>query len=298
MRLRAGMHSEPLDFDAHPILCAAARKGSLLSREKAGIISILDKPGHIGWPEVMAVILVFRKRTLLSAWAFACIGCFAAILLTGSHRQAAPASGTGQGSAQRVVVIDPGHGGQDGGAVAADGTAESEINLAVSLRLEGILRFAGVPTEMTRREDVMVCDPGLSTMRQRKVSDIHNRVELVNGIPGAVLLSIHQNSLPSSPVTHGAQAFRNREPEAEALAQTMQDTLNTVVNTHRAKEPKQIAGSIYLMNHVTVPAVLVECGFLSNEEETARLRQGAYRTKLAAAIAAGYLQWAAGEGTI
>ena len=270
----------------------------MLSTEKAGIISILDKQADIGWHEVMAVILVFRKRTLLSAWAFACIGCFAAILLTGSHRQAVPASGTGQGSAQRVVVIDPGHGGQDGGAVAADGTAESEINLAVSLRLEGILRFAGVPTEMTRREDVMVCDPGLSTMRQRKVSDIHNRVELVNGIPGAVLLSIHQNSLPSSPVTHGAQAFRNREPEAEALAQTMQDTLNTVVNTHRAKEPKQITESIYLMNHVTVPAVLVECGFLSNEEETARLRQGAYQTKLAAAIAAGYLQWAAGEGTI
>ena len=298
MRLRMGMHGEPRDFDAHPILCAAARKGSLLSREKAGIISILDKLGHIGWPEVMAVILVFRKRTLLSAWALVCIGCFAAILLTGSHRQAIPVSGAGQGSVPRVVVIDPGHGGQDGGAVAADGTAESEINLAVSLRLEGLLRFAGVPTEMTRREDVMVCDPGLATMRQRKVSDIHNRVELVNGIPGAVLLSIHQNSLPSSPVTHGAQAFRNREPEAETLAQTMQDTLNTVVNTHRAKEPKQISESIYLMNHVTAPAVLVECGFLSNEEETARLRQGEYQTKLAAAIAAGYLQWAAGEGTI
>ena len=298
MRLCAGMHSEPLDFDAHPILCAAARKGSLLSRKKAGIISILDKLGHIGWPEVMAVILGFRKRRRLSAWALACIGCFAAILLTGSHRQAVPASGTGQGSALRVVIIDPGHGGQDGGAVAADGTAESEINLAVSLRLEGILRFAGVPTEMTRREDVMVCDPGLSTMRQRKVSDIHNRVELVNGIPGEVLLSIHQNSLPSSPVTHGAQAFRRRTPEAETLAQVLQNVLNTVVNTHRAKEPKQIAESIYLMNHVTVPAVLVECGFLSNEEETARLRQGAYQTKLAAAIAAGYLQWAAGEGTI
>ena len=298
MRLRKEKQVESLDFNAHPILCAAARKGSLLSRKKAGIISILDKLWHIGWPEVMAVILVFRKRTLLSAWAFAGIGCLAAILLTSSHWQIVPASGTGQGSALQVVVIDPGHGGQDGGAVAADGTAESEINLAVSLRLEGILRFAGVPTEMTRREDVMVCDSGLSTMRQRKVSDIHNRVELVNGIPGAVLLSIHQNSLPSSPVTHGAQAFRNREPEAEALAQTMQDTLNTVVNTHRAKEPKQIAESIYLMNHVTVPAVLVECGFLSNEEETARLRQGAYQTKLAAAIAAGYLQWAAGEGTV
>ena len=295
MRLRAGMHSEPLDFDAHPILCAAARKGSLLSRKKAGIISILDKLGHIGWPEVMAVILVFRKRRLLSALALACIGCFAAILLTGSRWQIVPASGTGQGSALRVVVIDPGHGGQDGGAVAADGTAESEINLAVSLRLEQLLRFAGVRTELTRREDVMVCDPGLETMRQRKVSDLHNRASFVNGIPNAVLLSIHQNSLPSSPVTHGAQTFWNRQEGAEALARTLQAGLNPVVNTHRAKEPKQIPDSIYLMNHVDAPAVLVECGFLSNREEAARLQQEDYQKTLAAVIAAGYLRWMAGE---
>ena len=96
-------------------------------------------------------------------------------------------------------------------------------------------------------------------------------------------------------MTHGAQAFRNREQEAEALAQTMQDTLNTVVNTHRAKEPKQIAESIYLMNHVTVPAVLVECGFLSNEGEAARLQQEGYQKTLATVIAAGYLRWMAGE---
>lgn len=85
-----------------------------------------------------------------------------------------PVSGAEQesGSAFRTVVIDPGHGGQDGGAVAPDGTEESGINLAISLRLEQLLRFAGVPTEMTRREDCMVCDPGLDTMRQRKVSDI------------------------------------------------------------------------------------------------------------------------------
>ena len=294
MRLRVGMHGEPLDFDAHPILCAAARKGSLLSREKAGIISILDKLGHIGWPEVMAVILVFRKRALLFAWALACIGCFAAILLTGSHRQAVPVSGAGQGSAPRVVVIDPGHGGQDGGAVAEDGTAESAINLAVSLRLEGLLRFAGVSTDMTRRTDEMVCDANLATMRQRKVSDIHNRVQLVNDCPGAVLLSIHQNSLPSSPETHGAQAFWNREAGAEELAGMLQAELNSAVNTHRAKEPRKIPETIYLMNHVTAPAVLVECGFLSNQEETACLKQAEYQMKLAAVIAAGYLQWAAG----
>lgn len=188
----------------------------------------------------MSVILLIRKRTLLSAWLLICLGCLSAVFWSGSRQVSVPVSGAEQesGSAFRTVVIDPGHGGQDGGAVAPDGTEESGINLAISLRLEQLLRFAGVPTEMTRREDCMVCDPGLDTMRQRKVSDIRNRTALVNGIPNAVLLSIHQNSLPSSPATHGAQAFRNRQEGAETLAQLLQCNLNAVVNTHRAKEAK------------------------------------------------------------
>ena len=106
------------------------------------------------------MILLIRKRTLLYAWLTVCMIGLSAIFLAGSRRAFRPLAAMGQGSRVRTVVIDPGHGGQDGGAVAADGTAESEINLAVSLRLEQLLRFAGVPTEMTRREDVMVCDPG------------------------------------------------------------------------------------------------------------------------------------------
>lgn len=248
----------------------------------------------------MSVILLIRKRTLLSAWLLICLGCLSAVFWSGSRQASVPVLSAEResGPALQAVVIDPGHGGQDGGAVAPDGTEESGINLAISLRLEQLLRFAGVPTEMTRREDCMVCDPGLDTMRQRKVSDIRNRTALVNGIPNAVLLSIHQNSLPSSPATHGAQAFRNRQDGAETLAQLLQCNLNAVVNTHRAKEEKLIPESIYLMNHVTVPAVLVECGFLSNAEETLRLRQADYQMTLAVTIAAGYLQWAAGEEPI
>ena len=248
----------------------------------------------------MSVILLIRKRTLLSAWLLICLGCLSAVFWSGSRQASVPVLSAEQesGPALQAVVIDPGHGGQDGGAVAPDGTEESGINLAISLRLEQLLRFAGVPTEMTRREDCMVCDPGLDTMRQRKVSDIRNRTALVNGIPNAVLLSIHQNSLPSSPATHGAQAFRNRQDGSETLAQLLQCNLNAVVNTHRAKEAKLIPESIYLMNHVTVPAVLVECGFLSNAEETLRLRQADYQMTLAVTIAAGYLQWAAGEEPI
>ena len=178
------------------------------------------------------MILLIRKRTLLYTWLAVCIMGLSAIFLAGSRRAFTPTGAMGQGSRIQTVVIDPGHGGQDGGAVAADGT---------------------------------------------------------------VLLSIHQNSLPSSPVTHGAQTFWNRQEGAEALARTLQAGLNPVVNTHRAKEPKQIPDSIYLMNHVDAPAVLVECGFLSNREEAARLQQEDYQKTLAAVIAAGYLRWMAGE---
>lgn len=238
------------------------------------------------------MILLIRRRSVRLAALFCCATALLGIL---SRQAAVPAMADGERPC-RTVVIDPGHGGQDGGAVSADGTAESGINLAVSQRLEGLLRLAGIPTAMTRRSDEMVCDPGLDTMRQRKVSDIRNRVTQVNAIPNAVLLSIHQNSLPSSPETHGAQAFWNGEAGADVLAGILQADLNTVVNTHRAKEAKPISGDIYLMRHVTAPAVLVECGFLSNGDETARLRQEDYQTTLAAVIAAGYLRWAAENG--
>lgn len=235
------------------------------------------------------MILLIRKRTLLYTWLAVCMIGLSAIFLAGSRRAFTPTGAMGQGSSAQTVVIDPGHGGQDGGAVAGDGTEESRINLAISLQLEQLLRFAGVRTELTRREDVMVCNPGLETMRQRKVSDLHNRASFVNGIPNAVLLSIHQNSLPSSPSTRGAQVFWNRQEGAEELASSIQEALNGAVNAGHEKKAAQVPSSVYLMKEITAPGVLVECGFLSNAAETEQLKDPAYQTKLAAAIAAGVL---------
>ena len=189
-----------------------------------------------------------------------------------------------------TVVIDPGHGGEDGGAVSPGGVQESHINLAVSKQLRDLLRFAGVPTAMTREEDVTICDEGLGTIRARKASDIRNRVAIVNGTENAVLLSIHQNSLPSSTVTHGAQVFWNQQEGAEALAEAIQTSLNGSINVGNEKHTKQIPPTVYLMNHVTVPAVLVECGFLTNQEETRRLQDETHQRTLAISIAAGYLR--------
>ena len=193
-----------------------------------------------------------------------------------------------------IVVLDPGHGGEDGGAVSPDGVEESRINLAVALRVNDLLRFAGRPTVMTREEDVSISTGG-DTVRARKASDIRRRVEIVNETENAVLLSIHQNSLPSSVVTHGAQVFWNGEEGAEALARVVQDSLNGAINVNNEKQPKRIPDTIYLMRHITAPGILVECGFLSNPEETVRLQDPSYQTKLAAAITAGYLRRPAGE---
>ena len=189
-----------------------------------------------------------------------------------------------------TVVIDPGHGGEDGGAVSPGGVQESHINLALSKRLRDLLCFAGIPTVMTREEDVTICDEGLGTIRARKTSDIRNRVAIVNGTENAVLLSIHQNSLPSSTVTHGAQVFWNQQEGAKELAEAIQTSLNGAINVGNEKHTKQIPPTVYLMKHVTVSAVLVECGFLTNQEETRRLQDETHQRTLAISIAAGYLR--------
>ena len=148
---------------------------------------------------------------------------------------------------------------------------------------------------MTRSEDVSTYTEG-GTIRQRKVSDLKNRVALVNGTENAVLVSIHQNSLPSSPSTHGAQVFWNEQPGAQDLAGEMQEALNQCINPERPKEAKEIADTIYLLKNATAPGVIVECGFLSNQAETARLEEPPHQRLLAAAITTGYLRWGSEEG--
>ena len=233
------------------------------------------------------MVILLRKRDLLLSCLF---GCFflgmAAVLWSGS---AVPAFHV-RDDVPVTVVIDPGHGGEDGGAVSPGGVAEGQINLAVSLRVSDLLRFAGQRTRLTREEDVTICDEGLDTMRQRKSSDLKNRVKLVEETENAVLLSIHQNSLPSSPVTHGAQVFWNRQEGAERLAESIQAALNDTVNAGNAKHSRKIPDTIYLMKNITAPGVLVECGFLSNGPETERLQNPAYQLRLAAAITAGFMR--------
>ena len=189
-----------------------------------------------------------------------------------------------------VWIIDAGHGGEDGGAVAADGSKESDINLAVARRLDALLLLLGEETRSTRASDISIHDGSASTLREKKRSDLENRVALVNGTQGALLVSIHQNSLPSSKRTHGAQVFYGKKEGSAALANSVQTALNQTVNAGNEKTEKAIDASIFLMKNVTAPAILIECGFLSNESETALLKSGDYQQRLAVVIASGLLQ--------
>lgn len=189
-----------------------------------------------------------------------------------------------------TLVIDAGHGGEDGGAISLTGALESHINLAVALRLDGILGLYGVPTLPLREEDISLHNKEAQTLRQKKNSDLHNRADRVNAQENAILLSIHQNSYPNGRYS-GAQAFFAPTDGSRELAQTIQESLRLTLDANNGRLEKQIPDTIFLMNHISCPGVLVECGFLTNPKEERLLQSSTYQTKVAAALAGGYLQW-------
>ena len=235
------------------------------------------------------MFITFKKWTALYvATILALFAIFAAILWQGDAVTASKNLELKQ-SGEFILIIDPGHGGFDPGAVASDGTAESGINLAVGLQMEEMARLLGVETDMTRREDVSTESDASAAVRQRKNSDLKNRVEQINGVSGGVLVSLHQNSLPQVPAVHGAQVFYSEVEGSRELAETVQAALNTVIND-RNKEVKAAGGGVYLLKNAKIPAILVECGFLSNGDETVLLNTQAHQNRLALTILASVLE--------
>lgn len=184
------------------------------------------------------------------------------------------------------IVIDAGHGGEDGGTVSAAGVHESKINLEIALRLNDFLRLLGADTQMIRTEDVSVYTDG-QTIAQRKVSDIRQRVRIVNAVPNALLISIHQNHFTESKY-RGAQVFFAKG--SDPLAEHLQAIFSSQVDPQNHRQPKK-AENIYLMEHINCPAVLIECGFLSNPSEALLLQEPRYQKKLTAAIACGIMAY-------
>lgn len=189
-----------------------------------------------------------------------------------------------------TVIIDAGHGGEDGGA-EVDGIFEKDINLSIADKLADTLRLCGVRVTEIRDEDISVYDDGAQSLREKKVSDLKHRVEIVNGSENNILVSIHQNKFDNSAYS-GAQVFySSNNDKSRVLAESIRNSVVSLLQNDNTRELKPANSDIYLLDNATVPAVIVECGFLSNDEECAKLLDSGYQSEMAYSIAMGVLEY-------
>lgn len=190
-----------------------------------------------------------------------------------------------------MVVLDAGHGGEDGGAVADDGTREKDVNLVIANDISYFFRLFGIPFVQTRTTDISVNDEGLKTIRERKRSDILNRYNLVNSFENSILLSIHQNMF-SEKKYFGTQVFYSDNNESsKILANEIRKTVIQGLQPENKREIKPSGSSIFLLDKAKTTSVLVECGFLSNTEELGKLKTENYDASMAYYITKGLLNF-------
>ena len=180
-----------------------------------------------------------------------------------------------------TIVLDAGHGGEDGGAVAVDGTNEKDVNLQISEAVARYFDWLGIPYVAVRDADTLIGDNSLPTVRERKVSDIHTRMALVNDTPRAILLSIHQNFFTSEKYW-GTQVFYAKNvPSSAVLAEMIQGKIASRLQPENTRSIKPTEGTVYLLDKAEKTSVMVECGFLSNAQERERLKDESYQSQLA-----------------
>lgn len=221
----------------------------------------------------------------------ACALLFGALVPAAAYANARAMQTASVNPTVRTVIVDAGHGGFDGGAVAQDGTLEKDINLAIAKRLCALLECCDVDTVMTRTGDDSIHDPSCTSIRSQKISDIRNRLHIMEQTEDSVFVSIHQNHFTQAKY-HGTQVFYSGNDErSERLAHSIQTAVVSALQPDNSREIKRSGTEIYLLYHAVRPAVMVECGFLSNPEESQLLRQPEYQTQMAMAVLHGILNY-------
>lgn len=189
-----------------------------------------------------------------------------------------------------VIVIDPGHGGEDGGAVSDNGVLEKDINLSIANDTSALFYLLGFDILRTRKND-MALDSGEDTIRKRKVSDMKKRLEIFNSSKENTIISIHQNKFSESKY-HGAQIFYSpNNSKSKQLADSIKYSVKGLLQPDNERECKKADGGIYLLKNTNNPAIIVECGFISNEEECNHLLDKQYQKQMAFSITAGFLNY-------
>ncbi len=173
-----------------------------------------------------------------------------------------------------------GHGVPDEGAQSSTGTTEAETNLKIALKLQNLLETSGSNVILTRSDENAIYDLDSTTLRQKKISDIHNRVKIGNESSADIFVSIHLNKIPQAQYWGWQCFYKNGDEKSTNLAKQIQSNLNEAIQ----KENKRVAmklDTVYIMKHVEIPISIVECGFLSNPEEEKQLLEDDYQNRLA-----------------
>ena len=238
------------------------------------------------------IVIRFKLRRVL--WVASAVAAVFALTVTGVHiaREATREVAVEEHCDLPVILLDAGHGGEDGGAVGIGGVVEKDLNLAVTLQLDYFLRALGYETVLTRREDCDLHAQEASTLRERKRSDIQARFAMMEALgEDDLFVSIHMNKFEQASA-RGTQVFYSTNlPQSRVLAESIQETVVRLLQPENSRQVKPSGDSIYLLYHAPRPAVLVECGFISNYDEAQRLQNEQYQRELAFAVAVGVLEY-------
>lgn len=190
----------------------------------------------------------------------------------------------------KVIVLDAGHGNPDGGAVSTNGISEAEINLKIALKLQNLLEQSGATVILTRSDEDGIYDADKTKLKNQKVSDIKNRVKIGNSSSADIFVSIHLNKIPQSQYSGWQTFFKSGSEQGEKLATLIQENLNKTIEKENNRVPMKL-DNVYIVKNVEIPLTIVECGFLSNEEEERKLQEDDYQDKLAWGIYNGIINY-------
>ena len=209
--------------------------------------------------------------------AFLCIFAFFYGLSKKTHSSSLP---TVSDAEFPTVIIDAGHGGEDGGATGFDGSLEKELNLQIAERLYEALSSSGVPCVMTRKEDILLYDRAQNYEGRKKALDMQARLNIASQYENAIFVSIHQNSFPVEKYSGFQVYYSQNNADSSILARTLENTVRERVQPSNNRASKNAGDSIYLLKNLSCPAVLLECGFISNESECKALSSEEYQKRL------------------
>lgn len=202
-----------------------------------------------------------------------------------------PTETSGGSGTLPTIILDPGHGGMDGGCVAINGVPEKGINLTIATEVRDILTALGYDVVMTRDRDISIHDSGIEGIAKQKKSDMDNRLAIINSYDKAIAVSIHQNQF-TDPQYSGAQMFySDSDPLSEQLAQTFQSKFVANLQPENTREIKKVGDELFLLYYSQCPMVMAECGFLSNHEESEKLQNEEYQKQVAFTIASAIIEF-------